>query len=283
MKYSSYLFIFFSILSCQTKPPISPTESELEEIFSQIPVSLKNVFTSATKESCTEFAILTQGEINLENNTWNAVNLTSNSYQQCIYQYQNNAESMMGWKWSYPNTATEINAYPQIIYGKKPWHSNSTTLNLPKVISSINQLKVNYEIDIFKNDGGYNLAFDNWLCSSAKSTPNDIQFEFMIWEDYHLIEPFGDYIDTVTTLNGSYKLYTGVPTWAPEGTSWLYIAFVRTVPRKKGTVDIDILLQYLVDKDIVPQESYFSSLEFGTELGNSIGYAILKNFEVSLN
>jgi len=276
------LLLFFACSREEFSLPAVESRTESEQLFDQLPTNLKAVFTEANTALCTEFALINQGEINVENNTWNATNLAQGSYEQCIYQYNNGSNNWVGWKWSYPETAAGINAYPELIYGKKPWHDSSTTLALPALISSIERLKVQYEVTISRNDGEYNLAFDNWISSTAASRPEDIQFEFMIWEDYHAILPFGDFIATITTPNGAYQLYMGEPTWEPQGTSWTYIAFVRTSPRREGTVDIDRLLQYLVDHDIVPEESFLSAIEFGTEVGNSKGFAVINSFEVSL-
>ena len=276
------LLLFCACGAEEPSLPATEARTELEQLFDQIPANLKTVFTDANTTLCSEFALINQGEVKIENNTWNATNLAQGSYEQCIYQYTNAGENWAGWKWSYPDTAEGINAYPELIYGKKPWHSSSTTTALPVVISAVERLKVQYEVAISRNDGEYNLAFDNWISSAASSRPEDIQFEFMIWEDYHAITPFGDFIANVDTPNGAYKLYIGDPTWEPEGTNWTYIAFVRTSTRREGTVDVDVLLQYLVDQDIVPAESFLSTIEFGTEVGNSKGYAVVKSFDVSL-
>lgn len=280
----NYLLLLLFCACSTEEPSLQTTEirTELEQLFDQLPTDLKTVFTDANTSLCAEFALINQGEVNIENNTWNATNLAQGSYEQCIYQYNNAGENWAGWKWSYPDTAEGINAYPELIYGKKPWHNNSTTTALPIVISSIERLKVAYEVAISRNDGEYNLAFDNWISSSESSRPEDIQFEFMIWEDYHAISPFGDFIANVTTPNGDYRLYIGDPTWEPVGTNWTYIAFVRTSTRRQGTVDIDVLLDYLADQDIIPADSFLSTIEFGTEVGNSKGYAVIKSFEISL-
>lgn len=282
---SRYSFLLFVLIcACEAENVAStPAEdrSELALLLDQIPMELQKVFIEPTVEECGDFSLINQAEINIENNTWNATNLAPGSYEQCIYQY-NNAENWVGWKWSYPATAEGINAYPQLIYGKKPWHSGSTTTALPIEIDQIERLKVQYAVAISRNEGEYNLAFDNWISSAASSRPEEIQFEFMIWEDYHEIIPFGDFIANVVTPNGTYDLYTGEPSWEPEGTNWTYIAFVRTSKRTEGTVDIDLLLQYLVDQGIVPGESYLSSIEFGTEIGNSKGFAVIKSFNINL-
>lgn len=279
---SNYSFLLLLLFcACKAEDTSSSTtevRSELDLLIGQIPTELQQIFTAAAVEECGEFSLINKGEINIENNTWNATNLEPNSYEQCIYQYNN----WVGWKWSYPDTAEGINAYPQLIYGKKPWHNGSTTTALPIEIDRIERLKAQYAVAISRNEGEYNLAFDNWISSAVSSRPEEILFEFMIWEDYHEIIPFGDFIANVVTPNGAYDLYTGEPTWEPEGSNWTYIAFVRTSKRTEGTVDIDLLLQYLVDQAIVPSDSYLSSIEFGTEIGNSKGYAVIKSFDISL-
>ena len=279
---SNYSFLLLLLFcACKAEDTSSSTtevRSELALLIGQIPTELQEIFTAAAVEECGEFSLINKGEINIENNTWNATNLAPNSYEQCIYQYNN----WVGWKWSYPDTAEGINAYPQLIYGKKPWHNGSTTTALPIEIDQIERLKAQYAVAISRNEGEYNLAFDNWIYSAVSSRPEEILFEFMIWEDYHEIIPFGDFIANVVTPNGTYDLYTGQPAWEPEGTNWTYVAFVRTSKRTEGTVDIDLLLQYLLDQAIVPRNSYLSSIEFGTEIGNSKGYAVIKSFDISL-
>ena len=128
---SNYSFLLLLLFcACKAEDTSSSTtkvRSELALLIGQIPTELQQIFTAAAVEECGEFSLINKGEINIENNTWNATNLAPNSYEQCIYQYNN----WVGWKWSYPDTAKGINAYPQLIYGKKPWHNGSTTTALP--------------------------------------------------------------------------------------------------------------------------------------------------------
>lgn len=104
----------------------------------------------------------------------------------------------------------------------------------------------------------------------------------MIWEDAHEIRPFGNYRATVTTSQGNYQLYTGEPDWEPAGSNWTYLAFVRENNRTEGVVAIDELLNYLTTHGVVPDDSYLSSIEFGTEIGNSAGYAVIEEFAIDL-
>ena len=281
--YKSFLFIFWlscSFLNCQKE---NNSLQQSDELLAQISDELRRVFSLESSKNCNDFAQYTHGELTLENNTWNAGNLAAGSFQQCIFELEDSTALMWGWSWSYPDTATGINAYPQVIYGKKPWHTRSTTTALPLRLDLIHQLKVNYDLEIARNDGEYNLAYDIWITANGLARPEDIRFEFMIWEDAHSIAPFGNYYGTVDTSNGSYALYIGEPDWEPEGSQWTYLGFLRTQFRKNGVVDIDELLGYLIEQQIVPPEHYLSSIELGTEVGNSKGYAVLKQFEIILN
>ncbi|MEO1714271.1 MAG: hypothetical protein AAFU60_13135, partial [Bacteroidota bacterium] len=240
------------------------------------------LFGPTSVSSCEVFANLEIGAFKVENNVWNAGGLAAGSYTQCIYSYEKEDLSFWGWEWAYPNDAYGVNAYPQIIYGWKPWIASSTTPKLPLKVGDINRLKVSYAVDVSRNNGSYNLAFDNWINSSSSINPQNIQFEFMIWEDAHNLDPFGEFQGAVTTSNGVYHLYQGEPDWEPPGSNWTYLAFVRQGNRQAGTVDIDELLTYLVEQGIVSAESYLASIEFGNEVGNSTGRTIVQEFVVEL-
>ena len=240
------------------------------------------LFDEFTSSGCGDFETIQLGELKVENNVWNAANLPANSFSQCVYGYENAGLSLLGWEWQFPDNARGVNAFPQLIYGWKPWQSGSTTLNLPRKVSDISRLKVTYDVEVTRNNGDYNLAFDNWINSSATITPQNIQFEFMIWEDAHELVPFGDFQEEVSTTNGIYRFYSGEPDWEPPGSDWTYLCFQRIDSRSSGTVDIDELLGYLIDNGIVPEDSYLASLEFGNEIGNSTGRTIVKTFDIDM-
>ncbi len=242
----------------------------------------KLVFEESTAYNCDVFTTIDIGDLKVENNVWNAGGLPPNSYSQCIYVYEDDTLNLIGWEWQYPNEASGVNAYPQLIYGWKPWQPPSTTQNLPKQISTLTTLKVTYDAEVTRNNGDYNLAFDNWINSSPSITPQNILFEFMIWEDTNNLTPFGEFQENVSTTNGTYKFYIGEPDWEPEGSNWTYLCFQRIGYRSQGTVDIDELLSYLVDEGIVSQDDYLASIEFGNEVGNSTGQSIIKAFSVEI-
>lgn len=219
-------------------------------------------------------------ELRLENNLWNAGALKAGTFAQSVYYRQRPEGPLFGWKWSFAKEG--VNAYPEIIYGWKPWFAASTTQALPKPIAECGVLKVDYSVDLqFKRSGSWNLAFDNWITSGpGKPTGATTKFEFMIWEDKSNLAPFGTSKGKVKTTNGDYTLYVGEPTWEPSGYNWTYVAFVRSKGRRAGTVDVDEMLKYLVEKKIVSADYYLASIEFGNEAGNSACAAVVDTFKV---
>ena len=240
------------------------------------PMEIGLLFDQYNSTNCINYATINFGDLRMENNMWNSGNLTPGTFSQCIYHYDQAGTELFGWDWSFPTDATGVNAYPQIIYGWKPWHGTSTVSGFPKKIGDISSLKANYDAILEVERGGYNLAFDNWITYTEEVNSNNLEFEFMIWEDAQSLAAFGDYQENVVTTNGTYKFYTGDPSWG----DWTYLAFVRTEKRQSGTVDIDELLDYLVDEGIVSPDSYMASIEFGNEVANSKGFCVMKSFEV---
>lgn len=232
--------------------------------------------------SCEKYNTYRFDELMMENNMWNADNLPPGSFSQCIYHYKEGITSLFGWQWSYADNQHGVNAYPEVIYGVKPWYADqgSTTIHIPVRIGDITTCKVDYELECYVDDGEYNLAFDNWICQTSNITPENIRFEFMIWEDYQDLTAFGDLRGQVTTSNGTYNLYKGEPDWEPAGCNWTYLAFVRTSKRQSGMVDVDEMMQYLIVQNILSPDHYLASLELGNEVGNSSGYTVFKKFEV---
>lgn len=216
----------------------------------------------------------------LENNLWNAETLPAGTYEQSIFYRRGVDGPLFGWRWSF--TRDGVNAYPEIIYGWKPWFSRSTTTRLPRPLVECGTLKVDYSIDLqFHREGSWNLAFDNWITSGpGKPLGTTTKFEMMIWEDRSGIAPFGSPQGTLKTTNGDYTLYVGEPTWEPSGYNWTYLAFVRADGRRAGTVDVGEMIKYLLEKKIVPADHYLASIEFGNEAGNSACAAVIDTFSV---
>ena len=61
-------------------------------------------------------------------------------------------------------------------------------------------------------------------------------------------------------------MYTKIPTWNPPGTSWVYILFLSNKRRTSGIIDIDQLLNFAIEKKIIPKNYYLNTVEFGNEV-----------------
>lgn len=238
-----------------------------------------NLFNNYDQKKCENFDIIEFDDLILENNMWNSDHLDSGSYNQCIYFQNRNQERLYGWQWSYPENEFGVNAFPEVFYGQKSWYEESTNQNLPRKLSEIGTLKASYETKTYRNNGSFNLAFDIWLTSSSEVSPDNISFEIMIWEDENNLSPGEDSVGRVSTSNGDYNLYIS----ELEDSNALYVAFKRTNYRNKVTVDIDELIEYLLENNIIPGNHYMASIDFGNEVGNgSQGYTIIKQFDIQM-
>ena len=99
------------------------------------------LFEQYTASNCGIYATINIGDFKVENNLWNAGALPDNSYTQCIFTYEEAGLQLLGWQWQFPDNAYGVNAYPQLIYGWKPWQAPSTTPNLPQKSSRYYQVK----------------------------------------------------------------------------------------------------------------------------------------------
>ena len=239
------------------------------------------LFNRYSAKSCEQYFNLVFDEYKIENNTWNTQGI--GSFSQCVYLFESDILTLAGWEWDYPESARGVNAYPEIIYGWKPWHNSSTNSNLPIEVSDISSLNVIYDFEITRNDGDFNLTFDNWITSSSDVMPENILYEFLITEEKVNLEPFGEFQETIETSSGAYSFYMGEPDWEPEGSNWTLLAFVRSEPRNSGTVHIDEFLNYLIEKNIISESDYLASIELGNEIGNSSGKTIIREFKVNIN
>ena len=114
-----------------------------------------------------------------------------------------------GWSWQWPRGNGEVKAYPEVVFGHKPWLATSTTNSLPRRISAINAFSVACRVNM-RARGRYNLAFDIWVTNSARPTPSAITHEIMIWvgDRARAWEPSpGNRVKGVTIGDAAYDLY----------------------------------------------------------------------------
>lgn len=237
---------------------------------------------------CGDWAKLRSAGFVYENNVWNQGTVKRQDRSQCLLRRVVDGETQYGWRWRWPLGSGEVKAYPEVIYGHKPWLASSTTASLPRRISTIDALSVAYEIEM-RARGRYNLAFDIWVTEGGRPTPAAITHEIMIWvgEPARAWEPApGHRADTVTIGDATYDLYVKPHAeWIAEhgAPNVAYIAFNARTPRLTGDVDVKAFLDYLTRRGYVPAGGYVASVEFGNEVMSGEGELWLKSYEVRID
>ena len=224
-----------------------------------------------TTSSCNGWAQETLGPYIIENNIWGQGSI--NNYTQCIYITE---DSSFGWNWDWPNQGYNVKAYPEVIYGKKPWSSQSTHPSLPVKIGDVESFVVDFDLTM-SGSGSYNLAFEFWVTSDSMSMEDEITTEVMIWTDQNIIEPAGTQIAIPFFDGYYYNLYQEI------FDGWTYFAFVSDTPQHQGTLNVYNFLSYMVALGLLDQDEYIGSFEMGNEVVYGIGSTDVHDYSVSIN
>ena len=246
-------------------------------------------FETANVETyCRDWAKLRNGGFVYENNVWNQGAIERENRVQCLLERVVDGEVQYGWRWQWPRGSGNVKAYPEVIYGHKPWFTTSTTANLPRRISTINELSVTYDIEM-QAQGRYNLAFDIWVTNSGRPTPATITHEIMIWvgDRTRAWEPSPGYLaKRVAIGSAAYDLYVRPHAeWLNEhgAPQVAYIAFNARTARASGRIDVKEFLDYLTDNGHLPADGYVASVELGNEIMSGTGEVWLKSYDIRVD
>ena len=237
---------------------------------------------------CRDWAKLRNSGFVYENNVWNQGTIKRENRAQCLLKRVVDGEVQYGWRWRWPRGSGNVKAYPEVIYGHKPWFTSSTTADLPRRISTIDELSVTYDIEM-QARGRYNLAFDIWVTDSERPTPSDITHEIMIWvgERTRAWEPSPGYLAKRVAIGGATYDLTIRPhaEWLKEhgAPDVAYIAFNSRTAQVSGRIDVKKFLDYLTDHDHLPADGYIASVELGNEVMNGTGELWLKSYEIRVD
>jgi len=172
--------------------------------------------------------------------------------------------------------------YPEIIYGKNPWHAVSTTTSLPVALDSLKTLEVSMIVNM-KPYTKYNFAFDIWITNNTKSSPTDITDEVMVWLVWTPGQA-GEHV--LDTLNDGYNVYQHrvYQHWnmimTSPGEQHRYHQFTIA---KQGVPSKINLLAFL---DHLRKEKhdlrYLASIELGNEVWSGVGATNITEFRIDL-
>ena len=227
-----------------------------------------------TTFNCNGWSQLLTGNYIVENNVWGQGSITD--FTQCIYRTGTGNDVDFGWNWDWPIGNSDVKAYPEVIFGKKPWSSSSTNEALPIKIQNLDEFYVVYDLDMVAT-GSYNLAFEFWVTIDSMSSETGITTEVMIWMDNNLIGPAGNIIGTVTFDGFDYYLYQA--NWD----SWTYFAFISAEPQYNGVLGVHHFVDHLVSQGMLNPDEYFADFELGNEVVYGMGQTDIQQYEIYVN
>ena len=222
-----------------------------------------------------------------ENNQWGSGKEHS-SFQQCLLEHDVDGTTVHGWSWIWPGTDTSVFAYPEIIFGWKPWTGGkSSDKRFPMRVSDMQQLKIQYEVET-EATGSYNLAPEVWIINqrSAAGEPNPrlITAEVMFWQEAGgEARPAGTVVDRPEIGGLTYELWQMDHAGDNGNGGWRLLSFKTPTTMRKGTVPVDDLLRYLVKKGLINANEYIATVEFGNEISGGSGTTWVKKFAVEVS
>ena len=230
-------------------------------------------FQPSGDSSCADWAEFRINEFLLSNNVWGK---GTEPYEQCIYYEFNNNQLEIGWNWNWTGNGN-VRAYPEIIFGQKPWSTESTSTLLPARINS-NQISLKYS-GAASAIGQWNLAYDIWLTNSITPTPENVTHEIMIWmHKTNSISPAGTNRGTIKIGEDNFELWVN----ESHNDSWTYIAFVSDTTKLSANLNLNAFMDYLLTNEYVSPDLYTSGIEFGTEIFEGIGNVVLSEYDVKV-
>lgn len=237
---------------------------------------------------CAAWASAIVGPYKYENNVWGIDKARTFTPEQCLLRRTKDGQTEIGWTWAWPGQDPTVFAYPQIMFGWKPWSGGKPSdPRFPLKITAMQSLSMDYEVET-QATGSYNLAPEIWLTSSGNwsEQPNAklITTEIMFWMDYQQgAIPAGQIVDQPVLGGVRYDLFRADNIGdRGDGRGWTLYSFRSPTRQLKGQIPIDALLRYMVGKGLVNPEEYIASVEFGNEVVGGSGTTWVKKFAVNV-
>lgn len=232
---------------------------------------------------CGEYAVLAQGSLQFMNNVW-AREKANGAFEQCVLQRGADSQAQFGWTWAWPGFEPHGFAFPEIIFGWKPWSAASTDATLPIQISALKNLSVRYAVST-ESTGKQNLAAAIWLTTSGQATaPNPLAIaqEIAIWLDYpEGATPIGERTGSLAVEGVDYELWH-TPQHGDRGNGHGWDLYYLKGPRQRleGTLKVDRFLDAMQSEGLLSPEHFVASVEFGNELMGGSGTTWVSEFDV---
>lgn len=224
-------------------------------------------------------------QVILDKNLWAPLNngTPENPEFVCIESsgVQPSSADPWSWSWNIPGGDGSIIAYPNLVFGQKPWNGHTSA---PAAVHASTPVIFTYAYTADDLTGRYNMAASSWLMSGPSASPTDIVGEVMVWVDNQGVQPAGTLIASDLTIGGVVYDLWHEPTMVDRTgaiESWSYFAFVSQDTHRVGTIPMHAFIAHLVEQDLVAASVWISSLEFGTEVIEGDGAVVMETAAVS--
>ena len=232
--------------------------------------------------------MLRDAPYNYENNQW-GLGKAHGHFEQCLLERTRGGATERGWTWDWPGTDPSVFAYPEIIFGWKPWSGGRTTDHrFPLRLSNMRDLTIEYAVET-EASGSYNLAPEVWLIrersSAGQQNPSLISAEIMFWvEAAGVAQPGGKIVGHPEVGGVVYELWQQDGAGGDgSGPTWRLLSLKTPTTQRAGTIPVADLLRYLIQKGLVNPNHYVASVEFGNEISGGRGTTWVKKFAVNVN
>lgn len=251
-------------------------------------ITLPKVTGEITAENTNDWGFLTyDNRFVLLNNAWNR-KATFEPYKQGVFTEKLKDGTAIGWRWDWPYINNGVLAYPEIIYGDKPWpdpwKDPANLVHEFPIKAGSKKITADFDISI-KADGNYNMAFEFWVISKLPNINTNITHEIMIWNVKNGFPPAGTRRDSLIVDGVRYDLYVREGHKDDSGNysnSWNYVAFVAEKDVLRGPLHLDRFIDYLLEKGYFTKDHYLTSVELGNEIQGGTGCVEIKNFDVKV-
>jgi hypothetical protein len=236
---------------------------------------------------CANGSTFVDGPYKYENNQWGS-GKARGKFEQCLLKREVAGRTEYGWTWDFPGVDTSVFAYPEIIFGWKPWSGGPPSdSRFPLRVADVKKLSIVYEVTT-EATGHYNLAPEVWLTyqkpGNFAANPALISTEIMFWvESAGQARPAGGIVGHTVVDGKRYDL------WRKDGAGdkgngqgWRLLSFTIRETERSGNLPVHALLEYLVGADHVDSNHYVASVEFGNEVSGGRGTTWVKRFEVDV-
>ena len=213
----------------------------------------------------------------LVNNMWNK-QAAVGAYEQCLLMRGEPAAPLFGWSWEWPIESETLLAYPQALFGWKPWNGGVTTNSaLPIQISSIETLELSYRVHTTAQ-GKYNFAATMWITRSGRTSdqpnPADISADVNVWMNNRGVPLSGEQVATARIANIDVQVWHAADIGDASGANsnrWQHVVYLAQAVPASGTLDLAAFVRDAVDRGILSPAHYVSSVELGNEIVSGSG------------